>query len=486
MKLSIFNRLSIGYASILVLVIAAYGYLLANVYHMKTISKEITAIHGGILRDGEQILHNLFALAGFQDKFFLSRDPDFFNHSLEAAQEVAQGFDQVEGLMDSPQKARMLEETRNLYGRFLEGFERLTSFSSQNEKDGETLETLLQEREETAEAIYRGLGEILRMTALERDERIRQSERLSARALTMGVILVGLILAVAGLISFFTTRSITGPVNRLQKQTRQLAHGKFEEITGIQSPPELSHLADEFNIMSTRLRALDELKAEFISHVSHELRTPLTAIKEASSMLIEGVYEDRPESRQELFSIIHEECKRLIGSVNQILDLSRMEAGLMPYRFEERSLVPVIQRTLSKLEPIALQKGIQLRQKDFPEMFVVVMDQERMGQVLENLVGNALKYTSSGGTVTVEALRPSDQPDRVQVSVKDTGDGIPQEHLETIFEKFRRADAGQGGPGGTGLGLVIARGIIEAHRGKIWVESQQGKGSAFHFTLPVS
>ena len=192
-----------------------------------------------------------------------------------------------------------------------------------------------------------------------------------------------------------------------------------------------------------------------------------------------------PEKQDELLAITKEECERLIDSVDRILDLSRMEAKMMDYHFRECSLVPVIRKSILKLAPIAQRKEISLELKPPPDLPLVNIDEERIGQVVENLLGNALKFSSPKGAVTIRICRKDDQNDFIEVSISDTGCGIHRENLEKIFDRFRRIDNGRETARGTGLGLSIAKHIIAAHGGRIWVESELGQGSTFFFTLPV-
>ena len=264
------------------------------------------------------------------------------------------------------------------------------------------------------------------------------------------------------------------------------ANGKFEEIHNISAPPEIRELADDFNLMCERLKELDEMKKDFISHVSHTLRTPLTAMKEASSMLLEGTYADVPAKQNQLLAITKKECVRLIDSVNRILDLSRMEAKMMDYQLKQSQLFPVIQQTVLKLAPIAQRKQIDLELRPSKNLPAVNMDEERIGQVMENLIGNALKFSAGGAKVVIKAALENTGNHLIEVSVMDTGCGIPVENLGKIFDRFKRIDRGREPPLGTGLGLSIAKYIIADHGGKIWAQSEPGQGSTFFFTLPVS
>lgn len=342
-----------------------------------------------------------------------------------------------------------------------------------------------EQKEEIVDGVNQKLREIIKIARLDRDKKMQVSSQISSHILKFTTVTVGLATIMGILISLFNTRSINRPILLLQEKTKEIAKGKFEEVPNILSPPEIKELADNFNIMCERLEELDEMKVDFISHVSHELRTPLTAIKEASSMLLGGVFVNKPEKQHELLTIVKEECERLINSVNKILDLSCMEAKMMDYHFRECNLISVIQKSVLKLAPIAQRKKINLELKPPPDLPLVKIDEERIGQVVENLLGNALKFTSWGGTVIISTSLKNGEKGFIDVSVSDTGCGIPKENLEKIFDKFKRIDSGRETVRGTGLGLSIAKYIIAAHGGKIWAESEHGKGSTFFFTLPV-
>ena len=304
--------------------------------------------------------------------------------------------------------------------------------------------------------------------------------------MSMTVFTAILTVLVGVLISFLNTRSINHSIILLQKKTKELAKGTYEKIPEIKAPPEIKALADDFNTMSDKLRRLDEMKVDFINHVSHELRTPLTAIKEASSMLMEGTYNNDAEKQHQLLTITQEECERLINSVNRILDFSRMEAQMMEYRFTACNLIPVIQRTVKKLTPIAQSKKIKLELKPPLKLPAVRIDEERIGQVLENLIANALKFTAEKGRIFIQTVPVNRKKNFVCVAVSDTGMGVNEKHLQIIFNKYSRGQADGHRIRGSGLGLSIAKYIITDHGGQIWATSEPGKGSTFFFALPVA
>jgi two-component system sensor histidine kinase GlrK len=389
----------------------------------------------------------------------------------------------LESLMTTEGDRKVFLEAKQLYHYYVSLF---TEEVRTMEDNPEYPRRKYQEgKEKHVDEINERLRRIMKIARSNRDAKIHESGKMSSHALEVTYITAGVAIIISILISFYNTRSINRPITLLQNQTKDIAKGKFNKINGIASPPEIKKLADDFNLMCERLRELDEMKKDFISHVSHNLRTPLTAIKEATGMLIKGTYADSPAKQQELLKITEEECERLIDSVSRILDLSRMEAKMMDYQLRESDLLPVIQKSLLKLAPIAQRKKIDLELRPPSTLPPVKIDVERMSQLMENLIGNALKFSSESGSVVLSVYARNYGRQYLEVAVADTGCGIPKENLDRIFDKFKRIERGRETHRGTGLGLSIAKHIISDHGGKIWAQSELGKGSTFFFTLPV-
>ena len=234
--------------------------------------------------------------------------------------------------------------------------------------------------------------------------------------------------------------------------------------------------------MCRKLSEIDKIKSDFFASMSHELRTPLTSIKEGTGLLLEGVGGATTEKQRKLLTILAEESNRLIGLVNSLLDLSKMEAGMMNYSFEKASLAPLIKKAVGEITPLVEAKGIQLETEVPSGLPTVKVDRERILQALRNLIGNAVKFTPKAGRVKV-AARPV--TGKVEVSVRDTGPGIAAENLKTIFNKFHQENSGGAfSANGSGLGLAIAKHIIVSHGGEIWAENHPDQGSTFIFVLP--
>jgi signal transduction histidine kinase len=232
-----------------------------------------------------------------------------------------------------------------------------------------------------------------------------------------------------------------------------------------------------------RLQALDASKSQFVSVAAHQLRTPLSAIRWALQMLIDGDIGKMNEEQKKMLIRTAESNHRMIQLVNDLLDVDHIEAGKMSYVFIQLDIVDVVKSVLQELAPLATEKGVLFEFCDLGEKHTIVRaDPGKIRLVVENIVENAVKYTPAEGKVTICVY---DADDSVELRVTDTGIGIPQVHREQIFKKFFRAkNAVQMETSGSGLGLFVAKEILDRHQGRIWFESLEGKGTVFHFTIP--
>ena len=460
------------------------------------LTREASSVDGQTVRLTERLSNNIFSMVSFEKKYLISKDNDFYQHFLKIKEDFNKDIEQLGMLVAYSGKKKIKifhiagagkkERFFKINQLFNEYFSIFTQEIENIKKGREYPYKQYQiQKDKIVEKINDNFKYIIWAAKSDRDEKIKISSEISNNVFKTTSIAAGISILFGILISFFNTRSINRSILLLQKKTKDIAKGKFEKILDIASPPEIKDLANDFNIMCDRLKELDEMKEDFISHVSHELRTPLTAIREASRLLIDETFADNPKSRDELLTIVSDECERLIVSVNRILDLSRMEAKMMGYNFNHTDLIHLIRRCILKLAPIAQRKNITLELTPPPELPEILMDSERISQLLENLVGNSLKYTEAKGSVTVSTSLKNQDDLVIEVSVSDSGCGIHEKNLNKIFDKFERIESGKETARGTGLGLSIAKHIITVHGGKIWVESTPGKGSTFFFTLPA-
>lgn len=482
-KISLLMRLILGYIAILVLVIALGVYVAFNLNQINLLIRG-TADDGVTLAQMEHLMEAIFSQVSFERKYLISQDPDFRKKFRDIQDLIVRDLKDGEPRMNTTRKKKLFSETRNLYREYISLSKEETELMAKGQKIPS--KKYMRRKDDIVDGINRKLKGIMNIVRSDRENKILSSSQISRRVLSMTVFTAILTVLLGVLISFLNTRSINRSIILLQKKTKELARGTYEKIPEIKAPPEIKALADDFNTMSDKLRRLDEMKVDFINHVSHELRTPLTAIKEASSMLMEGTYNNDAEKQHQLLTITQEECERLINSVNRILDFSRMEAQMMQYRFTTCNLIPVIKRTVKKLTPIAQSKKIKLELKPSRKLPAVRIDKERIGQVLENLIANALKFTSEEGRIFIQTVPINRKKNFVCVAVSDTGMGINAEHLQIIFDKYSRVQADGHRIRGSGLGLSIAKYIITDHGGQIWATSKPGKGSTFFFALPVA
>jgi two-component system sensor histidine kinase BaeS len=297
-------------------------------------------------------------------------------------------------------------------------------------------------------------------------------------AMLLALLAAGL---VAIVVSLFLSRGVVAPVRVLTTASRRIADGHFGERVQSAGSDELGQLAHSFNQMAEKLEQVEDLRRQLIGDVSHELRTPLTTIRGSMEGLLDGVLPAAPETYQH----IYQEADRLARLVDDLQELSRVEAGAYPLEIHPVAVSTLVQTVLKRFSGQAQANGIKLH-PDLPQdLPAVLADQDRIIQVLTNLVGNALQYTPKGGQVTILAAR---QGEEINISVVDTGLGIPAEHLPQLFTRFYRVDKSRSrqAGGGSGIGLTIARHLVEAHGGRIWATSEgDGKGSTFTFTLKM-
>ncbi len=291
---------------------------------------------------------------------------------------------------------------------------------------------------------------------------------------------VGLAIIIAFALTFLLSRRISLPVAVLADAANRFGKGDLSHRVEITGKGEVRELAEAFNSMVAELQRAEQLRRNLVADVAHELRTPLANIKGYLEAIRDGVM----KPSQALITSLDEEASLLSRLVDELQELSLAEAGELKLVYQTEDIARLIRQAAALWQPQVTTKGISLS-IDLPDdLPPVSVDWQRISQVLHNLLENAVSHTSRGGAITLAAAT---QGNYVQVRVSDTGEGIPAEDLPFIFERFYRVDRSRArATGGSGLGLTIARRLVEAHGGKITVESQLGKGSTFSFTIPIA
>ena len=336
---------------------------------------------------------------------------------------------------------------------------------------------------DSADAGVRAAEDTLRKRTSERIERSASSLRATRTAAIVGLVLA---LAIATAVGFWLTRFITKPIFALEEGMRAVADGQFDHKLRYDTSQEheFGRLARSFDEMSRQLADLDKLKAEFVSVASHELKTPINVVIGYLQLLDEGIYGEISPKQKDVLKTVANQTAQLQRLVQQLLDVSRFEAG--GGRIEVRPIeLPAMLDDLERaFTVLAIQRGVHFtvnRDADLPRE--VIWDRDRMNEVLGNLLSNAFKFTPQNGEV---CLSVESAGDHVVIKVRDTGAGIPPEQVSRIFEKFYQADNQRSASAmGTGLGLAIAKGIVEAHDGRIRCESKVGVGTTFIIEVPT-
>jgi signal transduction histidine kinase len=296
-------------------------------------------------------------------------------------------------------------------------------------------------------------------------------------------------IALALALGYAISWSLVGPVKKIEAQLNQVAAGDFTQRVEVANRDELGALAADVNRTSAELGRLyqqlelaSKHKSQFLANMSHELRTPLNAILGYTELMADGAYGEPSEKMLGILKRLEANGKHLLGLINDVLDLSKIEAGQLVLELSDYCFQDITQTVRSTLEPLAADKKLAFKLDLSPKLPPGHGDGRRLTQVLINLVGNAIKFTDSGEV----AIKAEAKNGLFDVSVRDTGPGISAADQGKLFQEFQQADNTiTRKKGGTGLGLAISKRIIEMHGGRIWVESQPGQGSTFAFTLPV-
>lgn len=286
--------------------------------------------------------------------------------------------------------------------------------------------------------------------------------------------------ATAGGLSYLLSRRIITPLLQIEQSTQKLAAGDLHERVPGSEIPELNRLASSFNRMAAELEGVEQRRRELVSDLTHELRTPLTIVEG----YLEGLADGTIESDADIYLRLARETRRLRRLVNDLQDLSKLEAGYLPIHTKKFDVQPLLAALIERFATQILDPEQLSLELAIPDQLPLVMaDPERVEQILVNLLGNAVRYTTEGQIV----ITAYTQDQMMWIAVEDTGQGMAEDDLPHVFERFWRADRSRDrNSGGTGIGLAICRRLVELQGGRIEVESRLGQGSTFRFSLPLA
>jgi len=463
----VFGRLLAANLAVLIFLSVFMSYIIHKSRRLNTLLEQVNSVELPVIERVDRLNGTVQKQAEFREKYVISKDADFLERYRDYCSEAVSIISELDVLISDIDKDRAFQELEEAYSKF----------NTENEK-------YISARGRTVGIpSYTGVSEALiklrGLAAGKRKESLELSGILAGQMRTASLVFVlsGGVLVV--LLAFVNTKSIVRPIRKLRDSTHQVAKGVYPENIDSGGPAEISGLADDFRVMVKRLRESDELRTEFIGNVSHELKTPLTSIREASAMLREDYFKTDSESSEKLLDIISTESDRMINSVNNILEITRLDIAQAAYEFEDADIGTIAEAAIQNTAPIAARRNISVISAIDASARA---DREKLAVVFVNLIANALKYSGEGTTVRLSSERVGD---RLRVCVADEGAGIAQEELGLIFERYRLGSNRSFEYKGSGLGLAICRKIIEKHGGRIWAESGQGQGSRFYFTLPL-
>lgn len=482
MRLTIFSRLVIGYLVIFVLAMTVSIYAISQLRQFEGMTRSIINFDNRMIEYKKKLSDILLSMMRYEKKYIIIKDQGLYNQFLLADNDFDIQMNKLTALSEDDEVRKMVSTIQSHKQRYRTLFyEEVEYVGSGRQYDDETYQ---KEKESAVNGIMEVLRNLEAYSQNNTYSKVRKLSRADDRASKVAIISGTVSLIFGIIISILITVSITRPLSIIKKKTMDIAKGDFGHDLKLTSPPEIEVLAKAFNSMCIKLKEIDKMKSDFFSLMSHELRTPLTTIKEGATLFTESMEVAGVTERQKrLLTIINEECNRLIKLVNSLLDLSKMEAGMMVYNFNKAELSPLISRIIGEMGPLAETRNIRIETKISRDLPLVKIDIERMLQVLRNLVGNAVKFTPNEGYVRISA-RSVDKG--VKISVADSGTGISEEKVTAIFDKYYQDTLARSSKiKGTGLGLAIVKQVVNSHGGKVWVESTSEHGSVFSLVLPV-
>jgi two-component system sensor histidine kinase GlrK len=475
--LTIFWRVIFAQLTLIALILGTSLYALSQLHHLAGFSTDILDTDAKSVEAEKDLLKIFLSQRRIAEKYLVTSDKGLYSHFVEGSSTFTSVLEKIAALVHTPQERALLDQIRELYSRYAAGmspaFPPKSSWHQEKSEISEKISTKINELTRFREEMS------ARKTVAARDQAV-------AAARTLGWLSLGGILA-AILFAYVHARRISRPLKKLVLGLYRVGRGEFHGALDVRAPKEVRELVQTFNWMATRLAELDVMKADFIAHVSHELRTPLAGIQEGTALLLEQIPGPLTTTQQQILGVVRNHSTRLAHLITSILDLSKMEADMLEYVRVQSNLTMLLEQGVEAVQLMAQKKRLHIEVLCSSPLPDLCLDVGRMQQVLDNLLSNAVKFTPEGGTIRIVTGLQGEEQRWVEIRVSDTGTGIPAEDVTRIFDKFYQSSSHRHErQQGTGLGLTIARYIVEAHGGQIWAESCVGEGATFIVRLPVS
>jgi len=488
-----------GYGILIVVMSALLAYQVFAIYRLESTVRKLSSIDFRSARLSLELMRGRDLVEEFTRKFFVLGDPGYEHQMGEHRASFDRTLAELRSTVRSKKEAEETDRVVQSWSRFLQDLSAHRGDPSQEWVDNlpDGLADHLNKLRDQCLAVHVA-------TLAEIDGEVEKARQTGWRAEMISWSAAGTALILSCIVSFLIVRSISRPLRQLTAGTRAIAEGRFFYRLNTDTHDEFAELARDFNTMTNRLRELDTLKKDFVSHVSHELKSPLASIQETIRILLEQIPGPLTEKQKRFLELNLQSAKRLSAMIANLLDLSRIDAGTMEYDIKNHELRELVETAVAEIEPRAEDKKLKIRVLQPDRPLPIECDMNRVIQVLENVLGNALKFSPIAGSIEVAtsiterdaSSAPASLRDRIQahgdagstcytVAVTDHGPGVPDGLKENIFEKFRQIQGTKMTGQGAGLGLAISRTIVEAHGGAIWVEDNAGGGSRFIVLIPA-
>ncbi|MER3421915.1 MAG: hypothetical protein C4293_00460, partial [Nitrospiraceae bacterium] len=446
-------------------------------------STELVSKHYPAIESAKWLEESLYAQLRSEKKYLAVNDEIFLKHFDDDAREFRR---MLTALLDqeiAPEGQNLLKEAEGIHDEYRILFHSEARFRAASalgrHTDYEARRDAAIDRMSEILQSYVELHEAKISTAISDSRKRSEQVAVITKQLMIVALLLGL--GLAGL----ATYSIVSPLRRLQDHIREIGQGNFGTSVKIDAPSDLQDLVESVGSMSKRLQELDDMKAEFVSHITHELRSPLTAIHAGTQLLLEEIPGPVTREQRETLQLMVDSSRQLIDMISSLLDLSKIQAGMMEYHITSIDLSRVLETSINKVRLLANREHIRIVVDAPRGPLWVPADDLRIQQVLDNLLSNAIKFSREGTSIHLK-IEVDQKTGTMLVSVSDTGRGIPSESLPYIFDRFYQGSLRANGvASGSGIGLALAKKVVEAHGGKIWAESELGKGTTMKFVLPL-
>jgi signal transduction histidine kinase len=489
------TRLAVGSGLFLLLLAAILTYHLILVGRLARLARGLAHTNLTAASLSLQQANDLDEVERTLRKYQLTRDPDYARHAAQLAQQIAGRQARLAALPLSGAEREAVDRASALWAASLlarAGAEGPTALQGDGGEDSPALKeaaALQAAAREEAAAVERSVAAKARAAG----ESALAAQKVSAAATLAG-------LAVGAVLVWLTTRAIRVPLRHLTGATHSVARGRFDARLLPEGGDEFRELARDFNSMVSKLSELDQMKRDLLSNVSHELKGPLASMQEATGLLLEEIPGPLSDSQRRLLELTRKSAARLSGMISKLLDMARIDAGVLEYDLKAQQVAPLIQTALAELQVRADERGVRLVFHPGQGPYVAHLDADRFAQVAGNLLENAIKFSPPGGLVEA-ALEPaapglahpgsgrdgSPGGGRILLTIADRGPGVPEGQREKIFERFHQVPRpARRGEGGVGLGLAICKEIVTAHGGDLWMEERPGGGSLFRILLPLA